>query len=533
MERWLGLPSVIEYQGLNLSNLSLNSAYVIANTSLESVFVYAVNDLCYECPFNLVTKLAKNEQTSWVVDTSVPVTWRLMKNELGLFSRNRKRGILCEMRPTFNEFGVYRLDVGRCDTKPLIPTYNSYLPLLLFLSILLVCGGVYSIIKLALKCKAQTNAAGLQINFSTEVSEKMRSVDFYRGIVLLLLIFITSGAGGYPIFTIKYGGLSSADCLFLVYAWSFGIKIPLSVDQGMINGKSKCSILGDMFVRSALLILIGITIESTLSQFPSKTGTLWRPLEMIGASYLVKLFFKMISNLMSLLWCWILSGFLLVMVIISVSVLTSHNCIIKTTLTSTEYTYAAAEPSFYCNNNYTEWVNLLFTGEAKKTIYINGYNGFTGGALGLLSTTLSTMIGLKAGVVYLHFDKHTDRTSLWAIWGSLFAIGATVFAGMSYVVKCNLWPISSILFLTSSSHFFLIFIYVLTEYFNHRSFVTTLGQTSLPILSGHLLFSKSLPFTWPTEINNHTLLLLQHFWILVLWISVAVFLRKAKISFPF
>ncbi|XP_053616724.1 uncharacterized protein LOC128678869 [Plodia interpunctella] len=546
MEQWLGLPSVEDYHGLNLYNLSLNSAYVIANTTLKSVFIYAANDLCYECPFNLVTELRQNEETTWIVDTSMPYTWRLMKKDLGSFSRNIKRGILCEMRPTLKEFGVYRLDIGRCEAKPLVPTYNSYFPLILFTSMLLVCGGIYAVIKFALKCRARKDG---EAELSTTDNERAKCVHFYRGVLLLLLIFITSGAGGYPVFSIKHGGLSVADCLFCVYAWTIGIKIPTAMDEAVSKGKSKRSIFGDIFIRSFILILLGITIESTLSQFPTNVPTLWRPLEMVGVAYLLvgtvyflsvhkleikseNIFFKMISNLTSLVWCWIIASFVLVTIIIFVTMLASYNCIIKIPLTSTEYTYVVPEQSTYCNNEFTKWVNLLFTGEAEKTILVDGFNGFSGGILGLLSTTLSTLIGVKAGYVYLNYDKHTDRIRLWALWGLLFSVGAVVFAGISYAVKCNLWPISSILFVTASSHFFLITIYVLTEYYNCSSIVTALGETSLPILAGHLLFSKSLPFSWPAEINNHSLFLLQNIWIVLLWISIAVFLRRNKISFP-
>lgn len=67
-------------------------------------------------------------------------------------------------------------------------------------------------------------------------------------LLLSLIIFATSGGGGYNIFLRSENstGLSVAECLFFAFAWSVGFNIPTVMDKAFIQ-LTKCAIIKGIF----------------------------------------------------------------------------------------------------------------------------------------------------------------------------------------------------------------------------------------------------------------------------------------------
>ncbi|CAG4940307.1 unnamed protein product [Colias eurytheme] len=116
---WLEDPGVEEFQGLNISSLMMDQAYVVGEAD-RNVAVYSVSDDCFRCPFELQKSISAGFESWWVVDTAKRVTWRVyMDTSEDYMSVRNTSGLICQLRPYLGEFGVYTLNVTGegCDVR--------------------------------------------------------------------------------------------------------------------------------------------------------------------------------------------------------------------------------------------------------------------------------------------------------------------------------------------------------------------------------------------------------------------------------
>ncbi|XP_049878701.1 heparan-alpha-glucosaminide N-acetyltransferase-like isoform X2 [Pectinophora gossypiella] len=547
MAGWYDYPALEPYK-LD-RHLPLNHAWVVANTSISDVDIYSRREDCYECQYELHKSLKSNKPASWMVDSSSQVTWLVMRSKQGRpTSDMTKKSWLCEMRPTFHEGGIYRLDVGDCEIKPEIPVPWTSLSLLASILILLVTCTIYTFARFMYNRKQQREKAshGKALEASNENDEQNPALNVFKGILMSMIIFVTTGGGGYAFLTAPKSGITLAEGLLYMYVWSIGVNIPTFMDKAF-RENTKCHIFRDIFVRALILVFMGTTIDSIVA-YQMFSISLWCPLQKIGIAYLIvatayvltvqrfemkskKIICKAIKNLISLLWIWIIAGFLIAIFIILTSTFVSFNCL------SLQY----KRPSFWtppppetqnCNNHVSEYANKILVGQSKKTVDVHRFIAFTGGAMGILSTILIMMIGLKSGVVYLQHQAHSDRLKLWGLWATLFGLGGTCFAVVTYPLEFNLWPLSSIQLIGVAAMCIFSLIYVITEVWRFNSYIlSSLGISSLVVLCGHVLFSGSIPFRWGIVLDNHVMFLLQNYWIILLWIVIGIALRRRNVHF--
>ncbi|KAJ2950785.1 hypothetical protein O0L34_g9050 [Tuta absoluta] len=117
IKSWLEDPGVEEHEGLNMTALKMDQAYVVG-LSDRPVAVYSVSDYCFRCPFELQKTLQAGEEQSWVVNTARKLTWRVYTTESDQYvSARNTTGMLCQLRPELGQFGVYRLNITNegCD----------------------------------------------------------------------------------------------------------------------------------------------------------------------------------------------------------------------------------------------------------------------------------------------------------------------------------------------------------------------------------------------------------------------------------
>ncbi|CAK1551641.1 unnamed protein product [Leptosia nina] len=116
---WLEDPGVEEHQGLNISSLMMDEAFVVAEAD-RNVAVYSVSDDCFRCPFELQKTLTADFETWWVVDTARRSTWRVYTDTSDKYiSLRNTTNLICQLRPNLGEFGVYSLNItgDGCDVQ--------------------------------------------------------------------------------------------------------------------------------------------------------------------------------------------------------------------------------------------------------------------------------------------------------------------------------------------------------------------------------------------------------------------------------
>lgn len=553
----LGFPKQDVFESVNVTDLPLNHAYIMANTGMDEVGVYTLADDCIGCPYSLRQRLHSGLNHSWAVDAGVPSTWRLM-NTAHADTLTARSGLICQFRPTLGEYGVYRLDIGECNLVPALDPINIYLPLVFWCLLLAAGYGLATGARVMLNRRrsAEDPEQGDEKSIKPTVEVvKMPTLYVVRGLLLSTIIFLTTGGGGYTVVTRDWFGYTLAECLFYAYVWTVGVKIPTTVDQAYALGYTKCNVFTDILKRSFCLILIGTVINSTVaSELTADTQGLWWPLQRMGIAYLVtatayavtvqkfemdskSILCKAIANVVSLIWCWIITGFLFAVQVIAISTFLSFNCESNLGLKNPTLDLEITDKSNSCTRHYemTRLVNQVFMATPTTIIFVNSYYGFSKGFLGILGTIIQCMMGLKAGAVYRHHSDHGDRLMLWGIWATLFAAGGVVIAGLAVPFQFNLWPLSTLILLSTTAMLIFVILYVAVEYMKiiELNVLRSIGMTSLVVLSGHVLFSKSFPLNFGNLVTfrTHFEMLFQNIWIVSLWLVIGVLLMKKRVQF--
>ncbi|XP_077925674.1 heparan-alpha-glucosaminide N-acetyltransferase isoform X2 [Halichoerus grypus] len=90
---------------------------------------------------------------------------------------------------------------------------------------------------------------------------RLRCIDTFRGIALILMVFVNYGGGKYWYFKhSSWNGLTVADLVFPWFVFIMGSSIFLSMTSILQRGCSKFKLLGKIAWRSFLLICIGVVI---------------------------------------------------------------------------------------------------------------------------------------------------------------------------------------------------------------------------------------------------------------------------------
>ncbi|XP_063622559.1 uncharacterized protein LOC134794708 [Cydia splendana] len=541
MASWLGQPSVEVYNDIHVNFLPLNYAYVILNTTLDHIGVYSVSEDCYKCPYKRqkseYNEFQSDKTAVYKVYTGEQTKWRILNNDLNDFIQpDYVRGLMCNMKPTLAEYGVYRLDIGKCVMETGVPPVNIFLPLLLFGLIILSAIAAFGLVKLFLKRYKKLHNEGLNLTAGRDNSDIMPSLHFLRGLLLILIIFVTTGGGGYPIFSKDYGGLAVANCLLFAYTFSIGLKVPIMVEEDCKKGMSKYSMLGIVVLRSFVLLFIGVAISAAAPRSHFLAVPLWAPLPCIAISYLAAATVYLISvnkqdksknnigTAGTLCWSWFLGAFLFVVMIVSIHIFYYTECKQYTVFDPRRDSWTAQGNNCQDDDAFSEAFNKnMLNLNRDEPFYINYYYAFTKGLLGIISYTLTALVGLKAGVIYLQHDDHSTKMKQWCFWASIFGATGIILAAVASPLNFNLWPISSILLTASVTLFVVTSIYHLTEVRQFTSsIITTCGISSIATLAGHLLLSYTFPFYWGRYLDTHFLYLCQSAWIVCVWIVISV-----------
>ncbi|CAB3256696.1 unnamed protein product [Arctia plantaginis] len=119
IKSWLEDPGVLDHEGLNITALNRDQAYMVGIADLN-VGVYSVSDDCFRCPFEWQKTLLAHEEGTWKVQTARRSTWRVYADLTEQYvSAGNTSGLLCQLRPQMGEFGVYKLNVtlDGCDVR--------------------------------------------------------------------------------------------------------------------------------------------------------------------------------------------------------------------------------------------------------------------------------------------------------------------------------------------------------------------------------------------------------------------------------
>ncbi|NWH97822.1 HGNAT acetyltransferase, partial [Tichodroma muraria] len=284
---------------------------------------------CHQCLYQFLAfvppsneSLRKPGTASVMVDTQHPLTL-LLNSSVG--DRD-----LCKVQYHFGEFGNYSLVVKTLSTSAQTVScdliinegpINSYLPILFAF---LVYMGILAILiagRLLMKIdpirnwvykKLNPRATDRMINselgspnttdsincdptpqsWSSGSRQRLRSLDTFRGLSLVIMVFVNYGGGKYWFFKHESwnGKLHFPSALFSRFVFIMGTSIALALGSMLRWGSSKWKVLRKILWRSFVLILLGIiVVNPNYCLGPLSWDNLRIPgvLQRLGFTYLV------------------------------------------------------------------------------------------------------------------------------------------------------------------------------------------------------------------------------------------------------
>ena len=130
------------------------------------------------------------------------------------------------------------------------------------------------------------SAAEIEADVRVRAKNRIRSIDAFRGLTIILMIFVNTGGGGYIFFEhANWYGLTIADVIFPSFVLIMGFTIVLSIKAQLTHKKDFLLVTLNILKRSFKLFLIGF-ILNTNGSFMNQvriTGVLQR----FAISYLV------------------------------------------------------------------------------------------------------------------------------------------------------------------------------------------------------------------------------------------------------
>lgn len=551
----------------------------IKNTGSSLIHVSGISTQCYKCDYQPHGFLKTN--LSLVVDTRWPYKLQFT---------NSDKSSVKNLEEHFREYGKYIFMVGnysgKFNAKYTIENdpINTYVPFIVFMSILVglailwpCCKWLRRVYKrykgiettyfmemqewdnkIESLSRRNTNTDVKKETDNKPKSKRLRSLDTFRGIAIILMIFVNySGGHYYFIDHAVWNGLTVADLVFPWFIFIMGTSINLSYKSFIKRGDSIWTAFMQILFRSVKLFIIGLVLN--LGQnLPT-----WRipgVLQRFGVCYFVigtlnllttpseitlnrwKTYTTM-SIFRDVFPFWIQWIFIF-------GIIAAH----------TSITFLLHVPGcpkgylgpgglaehgkyFNCTGGAAGYIDaVLLTNKHTygnptcKEIYRTNQHFDPEGLLGFLTSIVLTFFGLQAGRILFAYDIHSSRIKRWVIWTvftGVLAIGLTLGTQDEGIIPINknLWSISFVLATASTSYLLFICCYVACDVYRvwNGSPFFFCGMNAIFLYVVHYL----IPFRvyWHENPQSHASYLFVASVNTAIWIVWAFSLYKKKLFF--
>ncbi|XP_034191243.1 heparan-alpha-glucosaminide N-acetyltransferase isoform X1 [Osmia lignaria lignaria] len=489
----------------------------------------------------------------------------------------------CHTTYTFKEHGSYRwklvgpqcpeIEIKREPSESYLPIFAAFMVYTLLAIIWTTSKVIIRVIRGRLSPEnVQDDLVRLQeaestthpVIRTTKASTRIRSVDTFRGICILLMIFVNNGGGKYVFFNHStWFGLTVADLVLPWFAWIMGLTITISKRAELRVTASRLKITLRCVRRSLILIFLGLILNSTnlIQKIQLKSLSDLRfpgVLQLLAVSYFVcstletifmkphsqdtLLQFGRFASFRDILDSW-------PQWLIMAGIVTTHTLI----------TFLLPVPG--CPKGYFgpggkydhrgKYVNCTAgaAGYIDRTIFGNHTYSKTmdpmygqisrydpEGLMNTISAIFIVYLGVHAGKILLMYYQYNGRVIRWFLWAVLTGIIAGILCGFS---KFNgVIPVSKKMMtlsfdLTCSSFAFLLYaiLYTLVDYkqvWGGAPFIYA-GTNPIFLYVGHILTKDLFPWSWPIPWPSHASLLAMNLWTTTVWAIVGYLLYRKDI----
>ncbi|XP_068176914.1 heparan-alpha-glucosaminide N-acetyltransferase isoform X2 [Antennarius striatus] len=486
--------------------LKMDEAVLTVNNDLDTaVSVSWVSEQCYQCLYQQIGIVPAGPSPGQPSSVDFVVT---TQHEIALqLNSSLVNQELCRVPFHFGEHGNYSLwvrnindsSVVNCSLVTLTEPVNSYIPILvaflIFAGLALVSTigktilGL-DIVKAALQRMGRSVETERLINSElgspsrtiapvtddilpppTTPSKRLRSLDTFRGISLVIMVFVNYGGGRYWFFRHQsWNGLTVADLVFPWFVFIMGTSIALSINSLLRMGVTRFSLFKKAVWRSFQLFIIGILIiNPNYCQGPLSWSNLRIPgvLQRLAWSYLVVACLDILVakahldiNATDAWWIPAVDIFLYwpawLAVLILETIWLSLTFLLPVPGCPTGYLGPGGigDMGLYanCTGGAAGFIDRWLFGEkhiyqtpSSRVIYLSHIPYDPEGVLGSINSILMAFLGLQAGKIILHYrDVPRSIISRFLLWGFILGVISTVLTKCStdegfIPVNKNLW----------------------------------------------------------------------------------------------
>ncbi|KAJ8411089.1 hypothetical protein AAFF_G00181240 [Aldrovandia affinis] len=578
--------------------LKMDEATLTINNELQREIVVSwLSDHCFQClfqPLGVVPAGPGPGMTSSVdftVSTQHPLTLQLNSTAVNLQ--------LCRVNFHFGEHGNYSLWAknlndsaeANCSMVTNKESVNSYLPILVALlvyaglAILVAIGSTIMRLdpvrnlmfqigntmeterlinsELGSPNRTVESSSDSPIPPNTSIS-RLRSLDTFRGLSLVIMVFVNYGGGRYWFFRHEsWNGLTVADLVFPWFVFIMGTSISLSVSSALRRGTSRCRLFWKVLWRSLQLFFIGVLIiNPNYCQGPLSWDTLRIPgvLQRLAFAYLAVAALDLmvaktsLDNLPTDAWWYLGQDFLLywpawLCVIAMETLWLCLTFLLPVPDCPTGYLGPGGIGDFgqypNCTGGAAGYIDRWLLGEShiyqnpsSRVLYQSTMPYDPEGVLGSLSSVVMAFLGLQAGKIISHYkDLHSKIMTRFLMWGFVLGIISAILTKCSkdqgfIPVNKNLWSLSYITTLSCFAFVMLLIIYYIVDvrrWWSGAPFFYP-GMNSILVYVGHEIFEEYFPFRWRmSNSQSHAQHLTQNLVATSIWVVISYILYKKKI----
>ncbi|XP_047189793.1 heparan-alpha-glucosaminide N-acetyltransferase isoform X2 [Scophthalmus maximus] len=577
----------------------MDEALLTVNNELDTgVVVSWISERCHQCLYQQLGVVpaapspARLSSVEFVVSTQHEITLQLNSTPVNLD--------LCMVPFHFGEHGNYSLwlknlnnsSVVNCSVVTDADPINSFIPILVaFLifaglvlvsaigrtilgldvvkSILFRIGGSMETERLI---NSELGSPGRTVPPVTDNilpplpnrSKRLRSLDTFRGISLVIMVFVNYGGGRYWFFRHEsWNGLTVADLVFPWFVFIMGTSIALSTNFLLLAGSTRCSLLRKVVGRSLQLFIIGVLIiNPNYCQGPLSWDNLRIPgvLQRLAWSYLVVACLDLLvakghldilttgawwSPFLDILLYW--PAWLCMLLLEILWLFLTFQLPVPDCPTGYLGPGGIGDMGLYpnCTGGAAGFIDRWLLGEnhiyktpSSRVIYASHVPFDPEGVLGSINSVLMAFLGLQAGKIILHYrDLHTSIMSRFLIWGLLLGAISALLTKCStdqgfIPVNKNLWSLSYVTTLACFAFVLLVLLYYTVDvkrWWSGAPFYYP-GMNSILVYVGHEVFEEYFPFRWHmANSQSHAEHLIQNLVATSCWVFISYVLYRKKI----
>ncbi|XP_038061794.1 heparan-alpha-glucosaminide N-acetyltransferase-like [Patiria miniata] len=562
--------------------------YVVNNVP-DNIAVWGQSKECYKCKLIKLAEVSGNTTKLLYLDTWWELTLALTHSNLPVYNSS---SICCKLLTKhFGENSNYSLFVNEnksatdnsdvCVYSKNREPDNANIPIYVAIGVYALIAVVYGILNFAytngvfnsvfnwcvtervvnsdLGSPPSRQPVTNNASFSKDPTKprRLKSLDTFRGISIVVMIFVNHGGGGYWFFKhARWNGLTVADLVFPWFVFIMGTSMSLSFSSMVRHNVSRWAIVKKIIRRTIILFGLGIMLDgkTDLSTF-RVPGVLQR----FAISYLVvaslhltsakpKIEDYRISNKYHLMFRdlvdywheWLVVIGLMVVYVCLVFFLPVPGC--PTGYLGPGGPLVMHQPGNVenCTGGATGYIDRWILGEKHlyshptcMKVYHTTLNYDPEGILGSIPSIFITFLGLQAGKILLLHQYHGSRIKRLLIWTLITGGPALLLCEVSQEegwipISKNLWSLSFVLAMAGTSFLLLTFCYIMVDMKQWWSGVPFFfaGMNPITLYCGHEVLMDYFPFSWDPVYGTHAELLAMSLLCASIWSALAYYMYR-------